>query len=106
MVMMGVIGREAAVRALEILLDGDDIVLSSRKVAGLEIGRKLVEGLRCRARSRGRGGEGTGSSANSGGRLRKGSLQGSEIGLRGREIAGLEVLAELLDLLLVIRALI
>lgn len=75
---------------LEILLEGGEILLSGGKVAGLEIGGELVEGLS----------DGVGSGGRSGRGLRNGFLQGGEIGLRGREIAGLEILAELLDALL------
>ena len=72
---------------LEILLEGGEILLSGGKVAGLEIGGELVEGLS----------DGVGSGGRSGRGLRNGFLQGGEIGLRGREIAGLEVLAELVE---------
>ncbi len=89
----------AGCQRLEIRLEAGKIVLSSGEVAGLEIRSQLVEGLRgwadrCAAES----------AATSGGGLRKGSLKGGEIGLRGREIAGSEGLAELLDLLLIIGA--
>jgi len=60
-------------------------------MAGLEIGAELVEGLR----------NGVGSGASTGGGLRKGCPQSGEIGLRGRQVAGLESLAELLYFLLV-----
>ena len=43
--MVGAVRRACAVRILESLLDGRDILLSGRQVPGLEIGDELVEGL-------------------------------------------------------------
>jgi hypothetical protein len=81
---------------LEILLNRGEILLRGGKVAGLEIGAELVEGLR---NGVGRGASRSGAS--SGGGLRKGCLQSGEIGLRGRQVAGLESLPKLLHFLLV-----
>lgn len=88
--MVEVFSRGTAL-VLEILLNGREIFLRGGNVARLEIGGELVEGL----------GHGIGSRGRDGGGLRKGFLQGGEIGLRGRETAGREILAELLYLLLV-----
>ena len=81
---------------LKILLNGGEILLRGGRIAGLEIGAELVEGLHNGAGS----GAGRGGASSSGG-LRKGCLQSGKIGLRGRQVAGLESLAELLQFLLV-----
>lgn len=81
---------------LEILLGGREILLRGGNIVGLEVGAELVEGLR---NGVGRGASRSGAS--SGGGLRKGCLQSGEIGLRGRQVAGLKSLAELLHLPLV-----
>ena len=81
-------------QVLQILLEDGEIFLSGGKVTGLEIGGELVEGLGDRG-----GGRRSGSSTGKG--RRKGLLQGGEFGLRSREIARLEILAELFDVLLV-----
>src|ERR1700728_289957 len=83
---------------LQILLESGEVLLSGGEVAGLQVLRKLVEGLgdgivAFRRRSRTA--------------LGHELLQTSEIRLRGRQIAGLQILAQLLEQLLkiVLRAL-
>lgn len=79
-------------------MESGEILLSSGKVAELEIGGELIEGLIDGVG--GCAGSAASGAARSGGGLRKGLLQGGKIGLSRREIAGLEILAELLQLLL------
>ena len=74
---------------LEVLLNRREILLGPRQIPGLEILRKLVERLgdgivALRRRSRAA--------------LRLKTLQGRKIRLRGRQIARLQILAELLEL--------
>ena len=69
---------------LEVLLDSGVILLRRRQVAGREVGGELLKGLRDRVRS---GGGGNGR------RLREGLLQGREVRLCGREIAGRKILS-------------
>ena len=71
MVMTGVAGRWTAL-ALEILLDGREILLRGGKVTGLEIGSELVEGLGDGVGGGGPGSGGGGTGASAGGGLREG----------------------------------
>src|SRR5208283_5285383 len=103
MVMVEVVARGARL-ALEILLQCGVILLRAGKVAGFEIGGELVEGLRDGAGSGGRRSGGIRSGVGSAGGLRKGCLQSGKVGLRGGEVAGLEILAELLHVLFVRRS--
>lgn len=89
--MMMMMARGLRCLVLESLLDLSEVLLRPGDVSGLQILRQLVERLCDRAIALCR---------RSGTALRPKLLQGHEVGLGGRQVAGLQILAELLELFL------
>src|ERR1700757_5217710 len=72
---------------LHVLRKGREVLLRRGKIAGLQIGSELVEGL----------GDGVGLRGRAGIGLRSQLLQSGKIGLRRRQISRCQVLAQLLE---------